>query len=105
MVRKKLAAVVTALGVLQAGMVNALGLGELTLRSALNQPLIAEIRILNTEDLDRTQVLVDLAEAKDFKNAGVSRDFFLTNINFDVVLDGNGNGVVRLSSKEPVIEP
>ena len=57
MIRNKLAAAIAAIGALQAGVVGALGMGDLTLNSALNQPLDAEIRLNNTKDLDRTQVL------------------------------------------------
>ena len=42
MVRKKLAVVVAALGTMHAGMVSALGLGDFSLHSALNQPFDAE---------------------------------------------------------------
>jgi len=105
MVRKKLAAVVAAFGALQADVAGALGLGEFTLNSALNQPLNAQIRLLNTEDLDKTQIIIKLASTQDFENAGVIRDFFLTNLRFAVELDGQGNGVIRVTSREPVIEP
>ena len=105
MVRKKLATVVAALGAMQAGWVSALGIGELTLQSALNQPLVAEINLLNVEDLDNTQIIVKLADPKDFQNAGVSRDFFLTNIRFNVELDGNGGGMIKLSTRDAVVEP
>lgn len=105
MVRNKLAAVVAAFGALQADVAGALGLGEFTLNSALNQPLDAEIRLLDTADLDKTQIIIKLASAKDFDNAGVIRDFFLTNLRFDVELDGSGAGVIRVTSREPVLEP
>ncbi len=105
MVRKKLAVAITAIGVLQANMANALGVGEFSLFSALNQPLEAEIRLQNTEDLDNTQVLIKLADPEDFSNAGISRDFFLTNIDFKVELDGQGNGIIKVTSREPVVEP
>ena len=105
MVRKKLAVVVAALGAFQTGVVSALGMGEFSLNSALNQPLDAEIQLLNTRDLDKDQVRISLAKSADFKLSGVDRDFFLTNIKFVVELDGAGNGVVKLSTKEPVVEP
>ncbi|MFT7129043.1 MAG: pilus assembly protein FimV, partial [Gammaproteobacteria bacterium] len=105
MVRKKLAVVVAALGAFQTGMVSALGMGEFSLNSSLNQPLDAEIRLLNTRDLDKEQVRISLAKSADFKLSGVDRDFFLTNIKFVVELDGDGNGVVKLTTKEPVVEP
>ena len=105
MVRKKLAVVVAALGALQSGVVNALGLGELALESALNQPLDAEIKLLNVGELDKSQVLVRLANKEDFDRAGVSRDFFLTNIKFTVDVDKNGNGSIKLKTKDRVVEP
>lgn len=105
MVRKKLAAAIAALGALQAGVVSALGVGDFSLYSALNQPLEAEIRILNAGDLDPSQVLIELAGGDDFKNAGVSRDYFLTNIQFAVELDGKGSGVIKITTRDPVVEP
>ncbi|WP_101759540.1 FimV family protein [Oceanicoccus sp. KOV_DT_Chl] len=105
MVRNKLAAAIAAIGALQAGLVNALGMGDFSLNSALNQPLNAEIRLLNTEDLDPSQVKVKLASNSDFANAGVSREFFLTNLKFKVVMDGKGGGVIKVFTREPVLEP
>ena len=105
MVCKKLAIVIAAIAVLQANMTNALGLGELSLLTSLNQPLAAEIRLQNTAGLDDSQIIVRLAEPEDFNNAGISRNFFLTGIDFKVELDGQGNGVIKLSSRDPVVEP
>lgn len=105
MVRKKLAVAVAAIGALQANLALALGMGDLSLNSALNQPLEAEIKLLNTRDLDESQVKIKLADKQDFDRAGVSREYFLTNIKFEVELDDNGNGVIKLSTRDPVIEP
>lgn len=105
MVRKKLAVMIAALGAFQTSTVNALGLGELKLDSALNQPLDAEIRLLETGDLDNTQILVKLGNQADFERAGISRDFFLSNLKFEVVLDGAGAGIVKVKTKDNVIEP
>jgi pilus assembly protein FimV len=105
MVRKKLAVVVAALGAMHAGMVSALGLGDFSLNSALNQPLDAEIKLLNASELDESQVIVQLATAEDFKTAGVEREFFLTNLNFKVVIHEDGTGVIKISSHESVVEP
>ena len=105
MVRKKLAVVVAALGALQSGVVSALGLGELALESSLNQPLNAEIRLLNIGELDTSQVLVRLANKEDFDRAGISRDYFLTRMKFKVDIDKNGNGTIRLNTTDRVVEP
>ncbi len=105
MVRKKLASAILAISALQAGLVNALGLGEITLNSTLNQPLDAQIRLFDVGNLDASQVIVRLASAEDFRRAGVDRDFFLTNLRFEVELDDRGVGRVRVTSRDAVVEP
>lgn len=105
MVRNKLAMAVLALSVLQANLAGALGLGNLSVKSALNQPLNAEIRLLDTGELDASQVKIQLGSPEEFQRAAVERDFFLTNLKFDVALDGRGGGVVHITTREPVVEP
>jgi pilus assembly protein FimV len=105
MVRKKLAMAILALSALQANFANALGLGNLSIKSTLNQPLNAEIKLLDAGDLDPTQVKIQLAAAEDFQRSGVDRDYFLTNLRFSVVMDGHGGGTIHISTKEPVVEP
>ena len=64
---------IAAIGVLQANMTNALGLGESL--NVINQPLEAEIALQNTADLDDSQIIAKLAEPEDFNSAGISRNF------------------------------
>ncbi|GGY42441.1 motility protein FimV [Bacterioplanes sanyensis] len=78
----------------------ALGLGELELDSALNQPLKAEIALVEVEDLSQWEIKPKLASPRDFENAGVDRVFFLTKIDFKV----EGDKII-LSTREPVTEP
>ncbi len=78
----------------------ALGLGELALKSALNQPLQAEIELVETDGLSQWEIKPALASASDFERAGVDRLYFLTKITFKV----EGDRVV-LTSREPVNEP
>ena len=80
--------------------VYALGMGELELKSALNQPLNAEIKLLNTDDLSDWEIKPALASDSEFERAGVDRLFFLTDIDFEVT----GDRIV-LSSTKPVTEP
>ena len=105
MVRKKLAIAILALSALQAEFASALGLGNLSIKSALNQPLSAEIKLLDMGDLDPSQIKIQLAAPEDFQRAGVDRDFFLTNLRFSVDMDGKGGGTIKVSTREPVIEP
>ena len=87
-----------------SGVVPALGLGEITLHSALNQPLEAEIELLQVADLSSSDLLVRLASADVFSRSGVDRLFFLNDLRFTPLLRG-GNSVIRVVSSQPVREP
>ena len=102
---RKLASVILVASAINAKYVYALGLGEMTMHSALNEPLSAEIQLKNVGDLDSTQIIVKLAEDAQFNNAGIERTFFLSNIRFSVQINSEGNGVVKLKSQKRVNEP
>ena len=99
---------IVAAGVLSAAIIPrdgwALGLGELTLYSYLNEPFRAEVALLEADALDDNDVHVDLASDTEFERLGVSRDFFLTSINFQVESDESGRRVV-LTTEAPLREP
>lgn len=88
-----------------SSLATALGLGEIKLHSALNQPLDAEIQLLHVRDLTEQEIVVELASVQDFERAGVEREFFLTSVDFDVDLEAQGGPVVKLRSENPVREP
>ncbi|WP_312960749.1 FimV/HubP family polar landmark protein [Stutzerimonas nitrititolerans] len=83
----------------------ALGLGEVTLKSALNQPLVAEIELLDAKSLAPGEVVPVLASVEDFNRAGVDRQYFLTDLKFTPVLRPDGKSVIQVSSSKPVREP
>lgn len=90
---------------LSPAMASALGLGELTLQSYLNEPLRAEVDLLEIGGLDEGQVKIRLAAREDFDRAGVERAYFLTGLKFEVILDGRDKGRLVITSREPVREP
>ena len=96
--------VLGAVCTLWATVVSALGLGDITLHSALNQTFNAEIQLLRIRDLGNDEMIPRLASAEDFERIGVERFFFLTSLNFDIERVGN-DAIVRISSREPVTEP
>lgn len=102
---RKLAMAIGASAVLFSSQGFALGLGEITLNSALNQPLDAQIKLLQVRDLSEEEVIVKLASREAFENANVERLFFLTGLKFEVVLDDPANPHVRVTSQENVREP
>ncbi len=83
----------------------ALGLGEIKLNSALNEPLDAEIRLLNVGGLGDTEILASLASEKDFNRAGVERAFHLVDIRFKVDVSNSAAPVIRITSRKPIREP
>lgn len=87
-----------------SGLVPALGLGEISLHSALNQPLDAQIELLEVGDLDNSEVKVSLATADAFERAGVDRFIFLNDLRFSPVIRGSGSHI-RVVSNKPVLEP
>ncbi len=83
----------------------AVGFGEIVLKSALNEPLNAEIELTNVGDIDDSMLLVKLASPQAFTQAGVSRDFYLTALDFAVGKNATGETIVRVTTEQPVVEP
>jgi pilus assembly protein FimV len=102
---RKLVLAIAAASALTSGAAQALGLGEVTLKSALNQPLVAEIELLEARDLTSTEVLPSLASPEAFNKAGVDRQYFLTDLKFTPVIKPNGKSVIRVTSSKAVREP
>ena len=78
----------------------ALGLGEMNLDSALNQPLRADIALIDTAGLSIAEMKPKLASANDFERAGVERYQFLTQMKFSV----NGDRII-VTTRDPINEP
>jgi pilus assembly protein FimV len=102
---RKLVLAIAAASALSSGMAHALGLGEVTLQSELNQPLVAEIELVEGRDLSADEVIPRLASPEAFNKAGVDRQFFLTDLKFTPVLKPNGKSVIRVTSSKPMREP
>ena len=83
----------------------ALGLGDLHLKSALNQDFNAEIALLSvkTDELDGVKVI--LASPAAFQKAGVDRPFILTKLRFKPDLNAEGKVVIHVTSREAIREP
>lgn len=93
-----------ALSVFVSAHANALGLGDITLHSGLNQPLDAEIALLETGDMTSDELIAKLASPADYENAGVDRFVFLQSLRFTPVIR-NGRGYIKVVSTQPVHEP
>ena len=103
-IRKLVLAIATA-SALSSGMANALELGELTLRSSQNQPLDAEIELLDVRDLTATDVVPSLAPPEEFSKAGVEYAPYLEDLTFIPVIVPNGRSLLRVTSSQPLPAP
>ncbi|MDT0498913.1 FimV/HubP family polar landmark protein [Algiphilus sp. W345] len=82
----------------------ALGLGELEVRSRLNQPLEASIGILDAGADELESLQVRLASADVYSQAGLDRAEYLNAVQLAVVGSG-GSSRIQLSSEELAREP
>jgi pilus assembly protein FimV len=89
---------------LYSGLVPALGLGAISLHSALNEPLEADIQLLEVGDLSADEVRVRLASEADFLRSGVERIFFLNDLRFTPLFKGS-QSIIRVTSSKPIREP
>lgn len=101
---RKCAISLAVIGALSATQANALGLGEVKVSSALNQPLKAEIDLLQLRGLNASQIITGLADADDFFLAGVKPTAVLSDLNFKLDIKG-GQGRIILTTNEPIREP
>ncbi|MGE7994051.1 FimV/HubP family polar landmark protein [Pseudomonas sp. NPDC089554] len=102
---RKLVLAIAAASALSSGMANALGLGELTLKSAQNQPLDAEIELLDVRDLTAAELAPSLAPPEEFAKANVPLPTYLEDLTFTPVINPNGRSVLRVTSSKPLPEP
>jgi pilus assembly protein FimV len=82
----------------------AIGLGDIELDSALNQPLRAEISLLSATPDELGNLTVSLASSETFQRYGIDRPFYLQDIEFKIVSGADG-AVVQLRSRQAITEP
>lgn len=102
--RKSVLSLATATA-LSAGNVSALGLGEIDLKSALNQPFNAEIELVSIAQDELDEMRVSLASANAFQNAGIERPQFLSGLRFNLSQSAAGKPIIRVTSQGAVQEP
>ena len=91
---------------LLASRVWALGLGDIRLSSALNEPLRAEIELLAATPEELNNLAVQLASQETFRRYDLDRPLFLSNLQFQIIRSGRADGnVIRITSTQPITEP
>jgi len=99
---RKLATALAVSIALSSGSVQALSLGEIEMRSALNQPMSAEIRLSSVQSNDLNGMIVKLASPEAFARAGIDRTDVLSDLEFTV---SEATQSIIITSRRPVVEP
>ena len=82
----------------------AVGLGNLEVKSHLNQRFDAEIVLTNVGVLGPDEIIADLASRENFDRLGIARDDHLTDLRFGVRQREDGESIVHVTSGKPIIE-
>jgi pilus assembly protein FimV len=82
-----------------------LGIGDIRVRSALNQNLSAEISLVAAHGENPSNIKVSLAPPEKFDEAGVPWSYFLSKIKFQPIVKPNGSMVIKVTSREALKEP
>src|SRR3984957_12439298 len=83
----------------------ALGLGEIHLNSALNEPLNAEIDLIAASADELTALRATLASREAFTRYGIDRPPFLATLNFKVGKGKEGRDALLVRSTDAIPEP
>lgn len=84
----------------------ALGLGQIEVKSALNQPLVAEIPVLVSSPGEADNLAVRLASPDAFERVGLDRPALqAANLQFEVQTDARGRKVIRITTPNGVADP
>ncbi len=101
---RRLALGLALMGSLIPGLSHALGLGEIKVDSALNQPLRAEIAVLAASPDEVIDIVAKLADEQAFERLGISREYILSKLQFKPAVR-DGVPVILVTTKKPVKEP
>ncbi len=87
-------------------LVNAFGLGNLDLNSALNEPFDARIQLLSPTADELDSLKIALADSEAFARAKVDRPFILSKLKFALRRSvDDGPDYIRVFSHDPIREP
>lgn len=104
-VHKRLLALALALTGVFPSLTYALGLGDIEVYSALNQPLVAEIDLTSVRPGEVDDMVVELADEEAFSRSGLERPFHLTRLRFEVATKDDGSEYIKVTTDDPVREP
>jgi len=96
---------ITLICLLASNVAFTLGVGNIEVKSALSEPLDAEIKLFSVRPGEGDNIRVTLATLKEFTAAGIDRTLNLSALKFKVVEKGDGNAYIKVYSDRPIREP
>ncbi|KRE87451.1 fimbrial protein FimV [Rhodanobacter sp. Soil772] len=90
---------------LGSSQVMAVDLGQIQVKSALGQPLLAEIPVHPDSPAELQNLTVQLASSEEFARAGIVGGRTTIPLHFSVADAGAGHPVIRITSSTPVDDP
>lgn len=103
--KRRLAVALGACMMAPSAAVHALGMGEVEVHSALNEPLKAQIKLVSVSAAELSALQVALAPSDAFAKMGIERTSALRDLRFEVVTQGAGSPYIRIISDAPMREP
>ena len=82
----------------------AVGLGELTVQSYLNEPFYGEVKLIDVESIEINDLRVELASEDEFQRVGAERVIWLTQLRFEV-REQDTEKRILLTTEAPLREP
>ena len=83
----------------------ALGFGNIRIKSALNEPLDAEIDLLSATAADLKGLKIRMASREAFLRAGIERPEHLAQLKFEIKRRSNDRAYLKISTKQSIREP
>ena len=83
----------------------AIGIGDMTVRSYINQPLQADIAVLEPDGLLESEVIASLASPDDFDRLGLERHYSLNSLRFAADFSRSSRPIITVTTDDPVLEP
>ena len=83
----------------------AIGIGDMTVTSYINQPLQANIAVLQPDGLLESEVIASLASPDDFDRLGLERHYSLNSLRFAADFSRSSRPIITVTTDDPVLEP
>ncbi|TZF88259.1 type IV pilus assembly protein FimV, partial [Cognatilysobacter lacus] len=91
---------------LASGSAQALGLGQIQVKSRLGEPLLAEIPVISSDASELVDLDAGLASPETFTRVGLEPPYgIVADLHFTVGSDAQGHPLIRITTTQPVTQP